>query len=244
MYVWPYFAETDLSGSRPPKRSSFTASCRRAGRPMKKSGKYGYYRLGIAPTGSGTISFSSLCPRQSLAEADRRAPASPSSPSHMASRPRTSVPFGQPRTRAPGERGPAAFAADPRILDHALCLEIDDGEVGVVAHGDAPLAGDAEDALRACAGQIDETGEREAPGIDMVEHHRDERLHARHARRRRGIVLGSSLRAYAARGRSRAHRRRRVRRPTTALLVVAVAERRVHLRFRAETARRPPVRQG
>ena len=38
--------------SRPRKRSSFTASCRRElAAAMKKSGKYGYYRLGIAPNG-------------------------------------------------------------------------------------------------------------------------------------------------------------------------------------------------
>src|SRR5215510_7328279 len=89
-----------------------------------------------------------------------------------------------------GKRRPAAFAADPFVLDHARLLEIDDGEVGVVADGDASLAGDAKDTLRACAGHIDETGERQAAGIDMVEHYRNERLHAGHARRRRWIALG------------------------------------------------------
>ena len=41
-----------LRSSRRPRRSSFTASCRRRRRsPMKKAGKYSYYRLGISPTG-------------------------------------------------------------------------------------------------------------------------------------------------------------------------------------------------
>ena len=152
----------------------------------------------------------------------------------MASRPRTSVPTGQPLTAPPGKRRPAAFAADPFILDDALGLEIDDGEIGVVAHGDAAFAGDAEDALRTGAGQIDEAGEAQATCIDVVEHHRHERLHARHARGRRRIALALLL--------------ERVRRvigaehidhalfepPPQPLLMLAIAERRVHLRARAE----------
>ena len=52
MFVWPYFAETDLAKSRRPRRSSFIASCPPAqALAMKKAGKYTYYRLGISPTG-------------------------------------------------------------------------------------------------------------------------------------------------------------------------------------------------
>ena len=81
----------------------------------------------------------------------------------------------------PGEGRPAAFAADPVILDHALGFEIDDGEVGVIANGNAAFAGNAEQALRPCAGEIDEAREAEPSLVDVVEHDRHERLHARHA---------------------------------------------------------------
>ena len=141
----------------------------------------------------------------------------------------------RPASDAPPRKGrPAAFAADPFILDDALGRKIDDGEIGVVAHGDAAFAGNAEDTLRTCAGQIDEAGKTQASGIDVIEHHRHERLHARHARGRRRIALALLL--------------ERVRRvigaehidhalaeaPPQPLPVVTIAERRVHLRARAE----------
>jgi len=52
MYVWPYFAETGLSALTP----SQEVELYRVVPPdravaMKKNGKYGYYRLGIAPNG-------------------------------------------------------------------------------------------------------------------------------------------------------------------------------------------------
>src|SRR5579885_2568707 len=54
------------------------------------------------------------------------------------------------------EGRPAAAAGDPAVLDDAARLEVDDGEVRVVAEGDAPLAGDAVDARGPGAGEIDE----------------------------------------------------------------------------------------
>ncbi len=63
----------------------------------------------------------------------------------------------------PGEGSPPRFAADPLIVDDALAFEVDDGQVGVVAERDAALAGDAENALRPGAGQIDEARQAEAP---------------------------------------------------------------------------------
>ena len=43
--------------------------------------------------------------------------------------------------RAPRKRRPAAFTADPALLDDALGLEIDDRQIRVVANSDASLAG-------------------------------------------------------------------------------------------------------
>ena len=51
---------------------------------------------------------------------------------------------------------PAGAAGHLRVGDGLLALQVDDGEVGVVAGGDAPLAADAEQPLRAVARQIDE----------------------------------------------------------------------------------------
>src|ERR1043166_6366677 len=81
------------------------------------------------------------------------------------------------------DRRPAAFGRHPGILDAPLSLEIDEGEVGVVAQRDAALAGDAEDALSAGAGEIDKTLKRQAAGVDVIEQDSDQRLHARHAGR-------------------------------------------------------------
>ena len=45
-------------------------------------------------------------------------------------------------------RSPAAFAGYPVVRDGALRLQINDGEVGIVAFGDPALAGDVVDPLR------------------------------------------------------------------------------------------------
>jgi hypothetical protein len=52
MYVWPYFAETGLSALTPAQEVELyrIVPPERAA-AMKKTGRYGYYRLGIAPDG-------------------------------------------------------------------------------------------------------------------------------------------------------------------------------------------------
>jgi hypothetical protein len=70
-----------------------------------------------------------------------------------------------------------------------VVIEIDDGQVGVVSDGDAPLSGDPEDAVGPVAGEIDEALQGEPAGMDVVEHDGDECLHAGHAGRRIGIGL-------------------------------------------------------
>jgi hypothetical protein len=52
MYVWPYFAETDITKLTPPQEVEFYRAMPPAlAASMKKSGKYSYYRLGISPSG-------------------------------------------------------------------------------------------------------------------------------------------------------------------------------------------------
>jgi hypothetical protein len=52
MYVWPYFAEIDLATLTPSQEVDLYRIVPPAlAVPMKKAGKYGYYRLGISPTG-------------------------------------------------------------------------------------------------------------------------------------------------------------------------------------------------
>ena len=52
MYVWPYFAETDLTKLTPAQEVELYRIVPPAlALPMKKAGKYSYYRLGISPTG-------------------------------------------------------------------------------------------------------------------------------------------------------------------------------------------------
>jgi hypothetical protein len=52
MYVWPYFAETGLSALTPAQEVElYRIVPPQLVAPMKKSGKYSYYKLGIAPTG-------------------------------------------------------------------------------------------------------------------------------------------------------------------------------------------------
>ena len=52
MYVWPYFAETGVSALTPAQEVElYRIVPRERVAEMKKSGKYSYYRLGIAPNG-------------------------------------------------------------------------------------------------------------------------------------------------------------------------------------------------
>jgi hypothetical protein len=52
MYVWPYFAETDLAKLTPAQEVELYRVVPPAlAVPMKKDGKYNYYRLGISPDG-------------------------------------------------------------------------------------------------------------------------------------------------------------------------------------------------
>jgi hypothetical protein len=52
IYVWPYFAETDLSKLTPAQEVELYRLVSPAlAAPMKKDGKYRYYRLGISPSG-------------------------------------------------------------------------------------------------------------------------------------------------------------------------------------------------
>lgn len=52
MYVWPYFAETGLSGLSPSQEVElYRIVPPSLAAAMKRSGKYSYYRLGIAPNG-------------------------------------------------------------------------------------------------------------------------------------------------------------------------------------------------
>ncbi|MEX1061190.1 MAG: hypothetical protein WED13_09235 [Methyloceanibacter sp.] len=52
MFVWPYFAEIDLATLTPSQEVDlYRIVPSSLAVPMKKAGKYNYYRLGISPTG-------------------------------------------------------------------------------------------------------------------------------------------------------------------------------------------------
>jgi hypothetical protein len=52
IFVWPYFAETDLATLTPAQEVELYRIVPPAlAVPMKKAGKYSYYRLGVSPTG-------------------------------------------------------------------------------------------------------------------------------------------------------------------------------------------------
>ncbi len=52
IYVWPYFAETDLAKLTPAQEVElYRIVPPQLALPMKSSGKYSYYRLGVSPTG-------------------------------------------------------------------------------------------------------------------------------------------------------------------------------------------------
>ena len=60
-------------------------------------------------------------------------------------------------------------------------LEIDDGEVCVIALRHPTLSGDAEHPLHAVARQVHQPLEGQPPVGHMVQHHREQGLHAGHA---------------------------------------------------------------
>ena len=52
MFVWPYFAETDLAKLAPAQEVElYRIVPPEQALAMKKAGKYSYYRLGVSPTG-------------------------------------------------------------------------------------------------------------------------------------------------------------------------------------------------
>ncbi|MGH6749662.1 MAG: hypothetical protein ACRECI_10160, partial [Methyloceanibacter sp.] len=52
IFIWPYFAATDLAKLTPAQEVELYRIVPPAlAVPMKKSGKYSYYRLGVSPTG-------------------------------------------------------------------------------------------------------------------------------------------------------------------------------------------------
>lgn len=52
MYVWPYFAEVDITKLTPAQEVEFyRAVPPKRVKAMKKKGKYSYYRLGVSPSG-------------------------------------------------------------------------------------------------------------------------------------------------------------------------------------------------
>src|SRR5690349_14001772 len=77
---------------------------------------------------------------------------------------------------------PAGPALHPAIGDGPAALQIDDGEVGVIALGDAALAGEPENAAGPMTRQVDEALERQAALVHMVEHDRHQGLDSGHAR--------------------------------------------------------------
>src|SRR4051812_26793282 len=87
---------------------------------------------------------------------------------------------------------PAGTRRDPTIGDRLTAFQVDHRDVGVVAHRKPALPGDAIDARRPGAGEIDEAAEREPPRVDVIEHNRDQCLHAGHA----GMSLGVWLRLF------------------------------------------------
>src|SRR5688572_17822897 len=79
------------------------------------------------------------------------------------------------------ERRPAALVLHHRVGDGALGLQVHHREIRIVAKGNAALARYVVDARWTRAGQVDETLQSEPAGVDVIQHHRDHGLHARHA---------------------------------------------------------------
>src|SRR5713226_8724885 len=88
---------------------------------------------------------------------------------------------------------PARAGGYPFVGDGLAALEIGHCEIRVIARGDPALAGDVEQPRGTCAGEIDEPLKRQAPGVDVIEHQRHQRLHPGHARWRGWIGLGLFL---------------------------------------------------
>jgi hypothetical protein len=115
-------------------------------------------------------------------------------------------------------------------------LEIDDREIGVVADSDAALAGDAEQAVGAVAGHVDEALEAHSAGVDVIEHDRHERLHAGHAGMAVRIGWSFSSRVCGAWSEPRISATPFATPAQMPVAVRGVAHRRVHLRIGAEAA--------
>ena len=97
-----------------------------------------------------------------------------------------------------------------------------------------PLRGDPEQARRPRAGEIDEAQQRQPAGVDMIEHDRDERLHAGHAGRTCRIGLGLFLaRVRRVVGAEHVDDALRNAVPDPGAMR-RIAHRRIHLRARAE----------
>src|SRR5436189_4427555 len=90
-------------------------------------------------------------------------------------------------------RRPAGPALHPAIGQPVAPLEIDDGEIGIIPFRDTTLAGQAENAPRSMARQIDKPFEREAALVHVIKHDRHQSLDTGHARRRFRIWLGLFL---------------------------------------------------
>ncbi len=144
------------------------------------------------------------------------------------------VPTGQPVSVTPSYGRPCRTRGHHRVGDRYLALQVDHREVGIVADRDAALAGDLEKARGTGRGEVYEALDAEAPGRDVIEHHRHERLHARHAggRLRIGLrLLGQRMRRVV----GAQHVRGAVGdRLPDALAVAGFAHRRVHLQAGAE----------
>ena len=199
MYVWPYFAEYPIDKLNPRQLVElFRIVYAGDYEDMKEAGGYNFYQVGIAPNGvweflpgrelSAPLPLSAGLKRLEEADgASGRGAGQLAFPHHrLAADDRADRPAGD-RLAVIGR--PAGARGDPGVGDRLAPLQVDDREVGVVADGDAALAGDAEDARRTGRGQIDEALERQPAGGDMVEHDRHQRLHAGHAGGRGGIGL-------------------------------------------------------
>src|SRR5262245_45748239 len=65
-------------------------------------------------------------------------------------------------------RSPSGARGDPSVGDRLAALDIDDGQIGIIADGKAPFPRDAEQAGRSGARQIDQTLQRETTRVDVV----------------------------------------------------------------------------
>src|SRR5262249_1806936 len=90
-------------------------------------------------------------------------------------------------------RGPAGARSNPTIGDGFAPFEIDPRQLGVVTRSTPPLPGDTVDASRPGAGEVDEARERQPPRVDVIEHNRNQCLHAGHAGMGLRIPMGLLL---------------------------------------------------